>query len=292
MSIALNALNPEASNTATPLHVNVRTDDQKAPVRHRRQKGLKPTSMGLEKVNADIVLRAFNTWSYKRQQPDNIDVLQKNIESAIAARAPLEFCLYWGKGPRSTISTAEIDCLEYLSGMARRIEEVFSPGVKFTLIFTDTHARLNGHRDEVIDRYFDAVRAAAEARGFTGCRLSDLVANAQACGCTPAPVPLHLLDKLSVTAAKWYRGEGSIELGALRYLEANMIEKRAVEHAFPAATFVTFNGGEMRDLFPDNMPIFYMYSVRRGVAVKPWFIEEPKAVDAVLADLPSVAGAV
>ena len=64
--------------------------------------------------------------------------------------------------------------------------------------------------------------------------------------------------------------------------------QRAVEHAFPAATFVTFNGGEMRELFPDTMGIFYMYSVRRGVAVKPWFIEEAKAVDEVLANLPKI----
>jgi hypothetical protein len=52
----------------------------------------------------------------------------------------------------------------------------------------------------------------------------------------------------------------------------NMIEKQAVEAAFPDAIFITFNGSEFRSLFPDRMPIFYMYSVRRGVAVKPWFM--------------------
>ena len=72
----------------------------------------------------------------------------------------------------------------------------------------------------------------------------------------------------------------------------NMIEKRAVEHAFTGSTFITFNGGEMRDLFPENMAIVYMYSVRRGVAVKPWFIEEASALDKVLADLPAQKTAV
>ena len=51
-----------------------------------------------------------------------------------------------------------------------------------------------------------------------------------------------------------------------------MIEKQAVEAAFPDAVFVTFNGSGLRPLFPDRMPVFYMYSVRRGVAVKPWFM--------------------
>jgi hypothetical protein len=51
-----------------------------------------------------------------------------------------------------------------------------------------------------------------------------------------------------------------------------MIERRAVELAFPSSIFVTFNGSELRSLFPDNLPIFYMYSVRRGISSKPWFL--------------------
>jgi hypothetical protein len=292
MSIALNAPNIETSKSViAPAPLTGRANSGGA-VRHTRGKGHKAASPSLTTVNADLVLRSFNTWAYKRQQPDNIEVLQQQIEAAIKANAPIEFCLYWGKGPRHVISHAEIECLDYLNSMANRIRSVFEPGVKFTLIFTDTHARLNGHSSEVIERYVNAVRAAAEARGFKTCFLSDLVSSAQSAGCVPAPVPLHLLDKLSVTAAKWYRGEGSVELGALRYLEMNMIEKRAVEHAFSNAIFVTFNGGEMRDLFPDSMGIFYMYSVRRGVAVKPWFIEEPSAIDKALATLSDVKSAV
>jgi hypothetical protein len=53
----------------------------------------------------------------------------------------------------------------------------------------------------------------------------------------------------------------------------NMVEKRSVAAAFPEAVFVTFNGSEFRDLFPATMPIFYMYSLRRGVGVKPWFMD-------------------
>ena len=284
MSIALTAPNIETSQSVpAPVAVTVRGGKNANPA---RAKGHKQAPIGLAKANADLVLRAFNTWAYKRQQPDNVEILQRDIETAIAARKPVEFCLYWGKGPRNNITHAEIECLDYLKSMGERIAAVFEPGARFTLIFTDTHARLNGHSNDAISHYVEAVRQAAEERGFKSCFLGDLVAQAEAAGCEPAPVPLHLLDKLSVTAAKWYRGGGSVELGALRYLEMNMIEKRAVEHAFTGATFVTFNGGEMRDLFPDNMAIFYMYSVRRGVAVKPWFIEEASAIDKVISELP------
>jgi L-tyrosine isonitrile synthase len=71
---------------------------------------------------------------------------------------------------------------------------------------------------------------------------------------------------------KWYRGEGTVEQGALKYYRMNMVERRAVELAFPRSIFVTFNGSKMRGLFPKSLPIFYMYSLRRGFSVKPWFL--------------------
>ena len=61
----------------------------------------------------------------------------------------------------------------------------------------------------------------------------------------------------------------------------NLIEQRVVERAFPGSIFVTFNGSDLRSLFPTQLPIFYMYSLRRGVAVKPWFLPaEPAKCDA------------
>ena len=53
-----------------------------------------------------------------------------------------------------------------------------------------------------------------------------------------------------------------------------LVQKRAVELAFPHAIFITFNGSEFRCLFPDRMPIFYMYSLKRGVSAKPWFLPD------------------
>lgn len=85
-----------------------------------------------------------------------------------------------------------------------------------------------------------------------------------------------MLEKLGACAAKWFRGEGTVEEGAARYLQMNMIEKRSVQFAFSRSIFVTFNGSEFRSLFPERMPIFYMYSLRRGTSVKPWFLPAPQ----------------
>ncbi|HTZ03970.1 MAG TPA: hypothetical protein VMC05_16675 [Xanthobacteraceae bacterium] len=235
-------------------------------------------------AQADKVLRAFNTWSFKREQPSDAQLMLRLIADAIAAQAAIPFVLYWGKGPRHESGAYEIQCLEFLGAMAARIKAVYAPGAAIKLILTDTHAELNGHSRAQIGQYFDDITAIATQRGFTTCWLGDLV---KAAGNLAAAAPLdeavsaEMLGKLMASAEKWYHGGGTVEEGALRYLRMNLIEQRVVERTFPGAIFVTFNGSELRGLFPRQLPIFYMYSLRRGMAVKPWFLPaEPKSAGA------------
>ena len=197
------------------------------------------------------------------------------IAEASAQRRPLTFVLYWGKGPRCGFDHPDAKCLDHLAAMARRISAVFEPGAAIRLIFTDTHAQLNGYPQSGIRAYFGEIEAEARRRGFECCWLGGLleVSHAQAEDYTHGePVPENLLSVLSASAMKWYRGKGSAELGAEKYFHMNMVEKRAVELSFPNAIFSTFNSSKFRALFPKRLPIFYMYSLQRGVSVKPWFL--------------------
>ena len=54
----------------------------------------------------------------------------------------------------------------------------------------------------------------------------------------------------------------------------NEVEKHVIDAAFSQSIFITFNGSDLRALFPDNLPIFYVYSLRKGFGVKPWFIDD------------------
>src|SRR5262245_1640484 len=197
------------------------------------------------------------------------------ISEAVERGKPVPFVLYWGKGPRCRLDEPDATCLDYLAALARRVRGNYPPGAAMTLIFTDTHAELNGHSKQSAAEYFEAVATVARTRDFATCRLGELVraANGMAIQMPPdSPLPEDTLRRLAVSAAKWYRGDAAPEQAALAYYRMNMVEKRAVEIAFPRSIFVTFNGSEFRCLFPERLPIFYMYSLRRGVSVKPWFL--------------------
>jgi L-tyrosine isonitrile synthase len=155
------------------------------------------------------------------------------------------------------------------------------------LIFTDTHAELNGHSPQDIQRYFAEVRTLAAKRGIDTCWLGPLV---KAAGPLATAVSIEetvtsaTVSLLLASAQKWYHGAGTALEGALAYLRINLIEQRVVERAFSHAIFVTFNGSDLRGLFPHQLPIFYMYSLRRGVSVKPWFLPSEPANSNVGAD--------
>jgi hypothetical protein len=222
----------------------------------------------------DRVLQSFNTWAFKREQPSDGRLLRHFVQRAMFRAEPVSFVLYWGKGPRSTFSTFEQQCLAYLESMAARVTQVHAPGVRFDIVYTDTHARLNGHPAEKIDQYCNDLTATATGSHFRISRLADLCeafpVDAEKVASEPSDATIQSLMR---SAMKWYRGQFTPEDGARQYYAMNMIEREVIEHFFPTSIFLTFNGSDLADLFPRSLPIFYMYSIKRGVAVKPWFME-------------------
>jgi L-tyrosine isonitrile synthase len=227
------------------------------------------------RASAEKILRSFNTWAFKREQPSDPQLMLQVIVRAIRRSEPLSFALYWGKGPRCTLAEPDVQCLDFLTLLAHRVTQAHEPGAALNLIFTDTHAQLNGHSQPGIRTYFSALDVAARERGFETCWLGELLRVPEiAAAENPIDeiVQQPTLSRLIASARKWYRGIGGPEQGALVYYRMNMVERRAVELAFPRSIFITFNGSELRSLFPEHLPIFYMYSLRRGIGVKPWFL--------------------
>jgi L-tyrosine isonitrile synthase len=228
-----------------------------------------------DRVLAQQILRTFNTWSFKREQPSDIGLMLNVISHTIRLSEPLSFALYWGKGPRCGLADPDMRCLDFLRSFSDRVKQGYAPGAVLNLIFTDTHAELNGYSQPGIEKYFHEVGPFARERGMRTRRLSELVRVldiALGTDRNEADIEQATLLKLIASARKWYRGSGTPEDGARTYYRMNMVERRAVEAAFPNSIFITFNGSDLRPLFPQHLPIFYMYSLRRGFGVKPWFL--------------------
>jgi hypothetical protein len=233
-----------------------------------------PTVTDQIRQQAHAVFASFNTWAFKREQPSDPDRIVATIAGAIASERPVRFVLYWGKGPRPVVGTPERSCIAYLGRLLGRVATAHPPGGHLELVFTDTHALLNGHSVASTESYLQSVRQACDALPVTCTRLSSICSALPDPSGVEEPADEALLTLLEPSAARWYRGSGGPRAGAERYLAMNLAEKRAVEATFPDAIFLTFNGSALRGLFPDRLGIFYMYSIKKGVADKPWFMPD------------------
>ena len=101
--------------------------------------------------------------------------MHRFIAKSMTRRQPISFVMYWGKGLRPLLAGPEFASLTFLASMQARIKEVYAPGASFTLVFTDTHATLNGHSRASIHSYFQHLEFAARAHQFKTCLLSTLV---------------------------------------------------------------------------------------------------------------------
>ena len=59
--------------------------------------------MPVPKDSPENILRAFNTWAFKREHPSDPQLILQVIAEAVAQERPVPFVAYWGKGPRCNV---------------------------------------------------------------------------------------------------------------------------------------------------------------------------------------------
>jgi len=129
-----------------------------------------------------------------------------------------------------------------------------------------------GTRLRAFADYFDAIGAAARQRGFESCKLGELVRSSEIVLVRRGDTGGTRCSGSRGPQRYGNRGGGSVEEGATQYFKMKHGRKAGIGSVVPAEDFITFNNSKYRCLFPDSLPIFYMYSLRHGVSVKPWFL--------------------
>ena len=109
------------------------------------------------KITPEQILAAFNVRAFRREPPGDQQLMLQFIARAIAFNEPIPFIMYWGKGPRPAVAKPDIACIAFLDGMLDRVRDVYAHGAKLKLLFTDTHALLNGHAPDAVRAYFDEI---------------------------------------------------------------------------------------------------------------------------------------
>jgi hypothetical protein len=232
----------------------------------------------------DEVIQALGNRRFLRCPIARSDDLEVAVRTALARSEPIEVVILWGKGNKRQPDLAEKYAARFLARYAERVRRTWSPGVRYSALFADTHARLNGYGDAESQFYFRKVRSilgsVVDKFGF----LSDLWGteiNWDALARRAAVLDDRewvLLDArmnlLRGAVRHSVRGD-PVRLARLYYV-VRRAEARLLARAFPGCLYGTYEGAERDSLQPD-LPVLHIYSWARGRSVRPWNAAIPEA---------------
>jgi len=178
--------------------------------------------------------------------------------------------IYWGCFARDTIGPEEVSLVDYVENVRGTISSLgFSP-CEIHVLFTDTHARLNGTEEQRIKSYGESMRLLVERQSWSMVALSDLV----------PPQTVHIDSGYAKVFEREFgilkRQANEIHTSpegnskAMEYLASNLSESAALLRNFPDSIFLHAGVSELNFLLP-SIPRLYIYSGLRQSTQKPWF---------------------
>jgi hypothetical protein len=214
----------------------------------------------------------------------------------------LRFVMYWGASDKKYPDKFDFDALFHLFGFLRIIEKQYKIEVHLTIVFTDTHAMLNGYSTDNYKNYHKEIRKILNEFNYSHVLMSEVltpfakshnlkdtneliksVINQSINDKIPEIIindesfevlrksadkhSLRYLDK-SISKDLFF---GSAEQAAYAYILLNRIERQYVEKNFFQSVFLTYTSDIEKELIAPNLPTLQIYSIHKGLRCRPWF---------------------
>lgn len=214
----------------------------------------------------------------------------------------IRFVKYWGASDKKYPDKYDFDSLFHLFGFLRIIEKHYKIEVHLTLIFTDTHALLNGYNTENYKNYHREIRKILNEFNYSHVLMSEVL--------TPFAKSHNLKDtndliksvinqsinnkipelimndeSFEVLKKSAYKHSlrftdnsfskdlcfNSVEQAAYSYILLNRIERQYVEKNFFQSVFLTYTTDIEMELIAPKLPTLQIYSIHKGLRCRPWF---------------------
>lgn len=228
------------------------------------------------------VVTALTARRFRRNPAYDEAGLAAAVDAALLSDGTLNLLMFWGCGPRRSAAAPDRAAIEALGDLLAATEAAAPVRARAHVICTDLHATNNGHPESHFLTYFSEIRAQSAALD-TSFELESAVWRRG--GLTKAAVAalehepafeerwqdFKLRDRF-VQQASRHSGLDDKTAAARHYYATCLLEREVLKSLFGQSVFLTYNGPEFNECFPD-LPTLYIYPGRRGRNDKPWFVD-------------------
>ena len=240
------------------------------------------------------VTGALTSRRFRRNPVYDEPGLAAAVDRALLGNRPLDFLMFWGCGPRRLAALPDRAAIDALADLLAAAEAAAPLRARAHIICTDGHADNNGHAAAHYATYFAEIAALAAGLDVSfelesavwsrgGLTKSRIVALEQEPDFADRWQRFPLQARFVQQAGR-HSGMADKAAAARHYYATCLLERELLKTLFAGSVFLTYNGPEFNECFPD-LPTLYIYPGPRGRTVKPWFIEIADEIGSGMAEV-------
>ncbi len=265
-----------------PIHVKVQKADWEYALHYwRKQYAHLLTQINpffLQKTKEEEISSILANRNFSRNPPYMEIELLHRIKDSVSQQIPIPLVGFWGASNKTDPDASDKSAIEQLKALNEKVKQVYSPGLRFTFILADEHARLNGYQKEEYSQYLEQIQQELQSISFNCIYLSEIwnrnKLSAQIIQNAALSKPKNwwnnhpIREQLETQAQK--RGHQNTVIGAQHYAVMRELEIPILEKEFAVHIFWAFSNPASQPLFP-HMPTLYLFSSNKRTSDAPWF---------------------
>ena len=226
----------------------------------------------------DKIIKILSDRDISRDIPYMEDKMADIISQNISEKTPISLVGFWGASDKHKFDEKDNDAINKFKSLTSEIRNLHKPGIEFTFILADEHARLNKYNKEAYTPYLKEIEKKLKEAGFKTIFLSEIWKKYK----ISEELVYAKLNKLSdsewkdlinhkeLEKSSKNRGFKDYKQEAKQYFICRKIESEAMLKEFPNMIFNTYGEDIHQNLFPD-CPTLYFWVTNRGYTISPWF---------------------
>ncbi len=181
---------------------------------------------------------------------------------------------FWGLSDKIEVTPFDKRCFKFLENIISRINEIYSSGVKLTIILADSHGKMNGYEDT---QYLSEIEKECKIRGWDTVWLSDLWSS-WGISNHIRPISDDEWEKVSISEKLEYMASkisvnGERKESAKKYYSTRIAEGIFLPETFKNMIWWSYSDPKYQEVLPP-MPGVYFWSYKPYRSDCPWFVNK------------------
>jgi len=227
----------------------------------------------------DEIIKILSDKYISRDIPYMEDKMAEIISQDINMQKPISLIGFWGASDKRETNEKEDNAIDNFNKLISKIKMLYKPGIEFTFILADEHARLNKYDKNTYTNYLIDIKKKLEKADFKTIflseiwkkyKISDKLIDSELQKLKESNWR-DLINHKDLEKSSRNRGFKDYKKEAKQYFICRKIESEAILKEFPNMIFQTYAEDIHQNIFPNCPALYFWVTEKWGHSTLPWY---------------------